>query len=228
MCGRFVLHSDATTLAAQFGVTLDFAPTPRYNIAPSQPLLAIRDHEHRREATHLNWGLLPGWAKDAATARRPINARAETVADKPSFRNAWRRRRCLVPADGYYEWVKQAGGKQPVYISATDGGCFALAGLWEYWERDGSAIESCCLLTCAANSALAPYHHRMPVIIEVADYATWLARDAAPGDLTPLLAPAAPDRLRLHAVSKRVNSPAHDEPACIEADAGAELAPGGS
>ncbi len=210
MCGRFALSSDAETLAAEFDVAPPEQLAPRYNIAPSQPLLAVGALPDERVTTLFEWGLLPSWSKTVAGARRPINARAETVAGKPSFRAAFRRRRCLVPADGYYEWKALAGGKQPYYIHRADERCFAIAGIWEHWERDGAVIQSCALLTCAANDTLAAVHDRMPVIVAHEDYAAWLDPATPADSLARLLAPAADHAFALHAVSKRVNSPAND------------------
>lgn len=215
MCGRFALFAEPDDLLAQFGIEPPEAYAARYNIAPSQPVLAVVEREQQRTVDLLSWGLLPSWSKDPSGSRRPINARAETVAEKPSFRAAFRRRRCLVPASGYYEWQKIAGGKQPVYIDRTDRSCFAIAGIWEYWERDGNVVVSLALLTCAANAALAPVHHRMPVIIEPDNFALWLAADAPAPDLQRLLAPAPAHNFATRNVSRRVNSPANDSPACV-------------
>ena len=223
MCGRFALISDGRTLAEHFGVEISFALAPRYNIAPSQPLLVVRDDNGTRLVDHLSWGLVPSWSKDASASRRPINARAETVTEKPSFRNAYRRRRCLVPADGYYEWTKTEAGKQPVYIHPVNPGPLAIAGLWEYWERDGSAIVSCALLTCAANTGISAIHHRMPVLIPPEEYTRWLDHSDERSLPDDLLVPAASGRLAFHPVSKRVNSPGHDSAACIEPEPGVAL-----
>ncbi|MGR8919921.1 MAG: SOS response-associated peptidase [Gammaproteobacteria bacterium] len=215
MCGRYALISDATELAEAFGVEMPPVFAPRYNIAPSQPVLIVRASERGREADIVEWGLLPSWSKDPRSARRPINARAETVAEKPSFRAAWRRRRCLVPANGYYEWAKRPGGKQPYYIHRRDDAPFAIAGIWEAWERDGNRIESCALLTCAASERLAAVHDRMPVTLAPAAYALWLG-EASDGDAAALLTPAPDDAFELRAVSTRVNAPANDSPECLE------------
>ncbi|MGB1885486.1 MAG: SOS response-associated peptidase [Gammaproteobacteria bacterium] len=219
MCGRFALVSDGRAVAEQFGAEIPFALAPRYNIAPSQPLLVVREAQGGRLVDHLSWGLLPSWSKDAGAARRPINGRAETVSEKPSFRNAYRRRRCLVPASGYYEWVKQAESKQPVYIYPRQSTLMAIAGLWEYWEQDGNAIQSCALLTCAANQAISSLHHRMPVIIAAENYERWLDHKSERDLPDELLAPAPEHLLGFHYVSKRVNSPANDSPECIAPEA---------
>ena len=192
MCGRFALLTPGQELAAQFGVTLAIAVAPRYNIAPTQPVLAVRlAHDgETREATSLRWGLIPSWSKDVSIGSRLINARSETAAEKPSFRAAFKRRRCLIPASGFYEWQRRNGGKQPVYIHSTEGAAFGLAGLWETWQApDGGAIESCTILTTTPNEMMAPIHNRMPVIIEPP---SWLDPKAWPhGSISALPCTAA-------------------------------------
>jgi len=215
MCGRYMLARDAQSLADEFGITAPERLAPRYNIAPTQPALIVREVDRRRVATLVRWGLVPFWADDIAIGNRMINARAETVAEKPAFRAAFRRRRCLVPADGYYEWQTRDGRKQPYLIAPADGGCFALAGLWELWQRDGNELETMSLLTCGANQTLSAIHDRMPVVIARADYATWLAVDTPAKQLQALLQPAADDAFVPRAVSTRVNSPRHDDAECI-------------
>ena len=164
----------------------------------------------------LRWGLIPAWAPEPRTGYSTINARAETVAEKPTYRQAFRRRRCLIPADGFYEWQSIGKGKQPYGIAPADGAPFALAGLWERWERDGQVLESCTILVTQANALLAPLHDRMPVILDPADEARWL--DPAltdPAALRPLLVPCPPERLRLWPVSSAVNDPRHEGPDLI-------------
>jgi putative SOS response-associated peptidase YedK len=163
------------------------------------------------------WGLVPGWARDPRVGNRMINARSETVAERPAFRTAFRVRRCLVPADGFYEWAGGPGPRQPYYIALADGSPFAIAGLWEQWSREGNdVIESCTLLTTRANERVAAVHDRMPVILEAEDYERWLdpaLRD--PDRLRDMLRPLPAERLALHAVSRRVNDPHHDDPSCV-------------
>jgi len=221
MCGRFTLSNpDAEQLAAQFGVAALPDLRPRYNIAPTQPVAAVRRAAGKaiREMALLRWGLVPAWAKDPTIGVRLINARAETAAEKPSFRVAFRRRRCLIVADGFYEWQKQQSGKQPYYIRLRGGRLFAFAGLWERWTGpDGQEIESCTLLTTAPNDLLRPIHKRMPVILHPDDYALWL--DPAVGDrqrLQPLLRPYPAAEMEAYPVSRRVNNPRNDDPRCIE------------
>jgi putative SOS response-associated peptidase YedK len=215
MCGRFALSATAAELAAQFEVELGATLAPRYNIAPSQPVLIVRGGDDGRVAALVRWGLVPFWADDPAIGGRLINARAETVASKPAFRAAFRRRRCLVPASGYYEWQARAAGKRPWFIHPMHGAVVAIAGVWERWERDGTVSESCALLTCAANARVRPVHDRMPVLIPPADYARWLDAQATPTALDALLAPAPDASLALHPVAQLVNSPRHDSADCI-------------
>lgn len=185
MCGRFTLRAPAEAIASLFNLDEMTQVVPRYNIAPTQPVGIVRMNPAReaREWTHVLWGLIPSWSKDPTMGARLINARSETVREKPSFRAAFKRRRCLVPADGFYEWKKIGKRKQPYHITVDDGApgaegaepLFAIAGLWESWSSpDGSILESCTLLTTEANEAMEPLHHRMPVIIEPEDYAMWL------------------------------------------------------
>lgn len=219
MCGRFTLIADGEAIAGLF--QLDDTPqlAPRYNIAPSQPIAAVRESPDtgRRELTHFVWGLIPSWAKDPSLGARMINARSETAAEKPSFRAAFKYRRCLVPADSFYEWQKLNGAKQPVRVQLKSGQPFAIAGLWERWQSpDGSEIESCTLLTTEPNELLTSVHNRMPVILPADAFDLWLDRGAQhPGEVQPLLRPYAADEMTFYAVSPYVNSPANDDPACI-------------
>src|SRR5262245_7474343 len=176
MCGRFTLTAPRQALKNLFPL-FDFPEVPpNYNVAPTQAVLAVRvPHGQDKPAPALlKWGLVPGWADDPAIGNRMINARAETAADKPSFRAAFRKRRCLVLADGFYEWQKVGGKKQPYLIRLRGGEPFAFAGLWEHWERDGRAVESCTILTTDANGLVKPLHDRMPVILAPQDFALWL------------------------------------------------------
>jgi putative SOS response-associated peptidase YedK len=179
----------------------------------SVPLLSAR-----RELVWLRWGLIPGWAKDAAIGARLINARAETAAEKPAFRAAFRRRRCLVVADGFYEWQRTGRAKQPCFIRLRDGRPFAFAGLWEAWEAaDDSMLETCTILTTDPNELIRPIHDRMPAILSPADYDTWLDTTIEDsGRLLSLLTPYPSDAMQAHPVGDFVNSPAHDSPQCIE------------
>ena len=219
MCGRFVLKSDGATLARLFDLTLPPAILARYNIAPTQAVTAIRrDRQGRREATELRWGLIPYWAKEPAIGNRMINARAETVASKPAFRDAFRRRRCLVAADGYYEWAKTARGKQPFFIHLADEQPFAIAGLWERWHApDGAEVETTTLLTTVANIELRKLHDRMPVVLEPRLYDAWLDLDGNNAQALPdLLAAVRSAELCARPVSRLVNNPRNEDPRCID------------
>ncbi|MDP6183089.1 MAG: SOS response-associated peptidase [Gammaproteobacteria bacterium] len=217
MCGRYSLAIDGETLVEEFGVTGLAAWAPRYNIAPSQVVPAIVEKDGSREAANLHWGLVPGWAKDKKISSRLINARAETVATKPAFGTAFCKRRCLLPADGYYEWAKQRNGKQPYYIFAASRRPFAFAGLWEQWsDANGYPYLSCSIITCEANGELERIHHRMPVVVAREHYATWLDDGSRPQRLVGLLKPTADVTFSAVAVSTFVNSPAHEGPDCIK------------
>lgn len=220
MCGRFTLTSTPEELARRFG--LDEAPAlaPRYNIAPGQEVLVVRSAADTggRSASLLRWGLVPSWAKSPSVGNRMINARAETLASKPAFRAALRRRRCLVLADGFYEWAKRGALKQPFHIGLREGGPFGFAGLWEHWsDPDGAVLESCTIVTTDASATIRDIHPRMPVILAPEAEAEWLdAAQSDPDTLLPLLRPLPDDALSFHAVSDRVNRPGFDEPACLE------------
>jgi putative SOS response-associated peptidase YedK len=200
---------------------------PRYNIAPTQDVVVVRADADtgRRAASMMRWGLLPSWTKQIAGGPPMINARSETLAEKPAFRTALRSRRCLIPADGFYEWQLTPGGgkgkKQPYYIHRPDGNPFAFAGLWETWKNSDSqlVIESCTIVTTAANAALASLHDRMPVILAPNDYGPWLdATVNEPAKLQHMLAPCGDDELVAEPVSTHVNRVANDDPRCIEAE----------
>ncbi len=227
MCGRFTLTTTPEEVAEHFG--LDQMPLlpPRFNIAPGQPIATIaKASQGARPALALRlWGLIPAWAKDRKLASRLINARVETVAERPSFRDALRRRRCLVPADGFYEWAARTGGaRQPVHIALPGRRCFAIAGLWESWQDpEGVRIESCTLLTTAAHPKLRALHDRMPVILDPADYASWLdPRSADDATLMRLARGAPAEGFELKAVSRRVNDARVDDAACLEPANGAD------
>lgn len=217
MCARFTLTDTGELLLRQFRLG-ELPPDyrPRYNIAPTQAVLAVVNGEERR-ATRFRWGLIPYWAKDATIGRKLINARAETVAVKPSFRHSLRRRRCLIPADGFYEWQVKDGRKQPLRIVPANGPLFAFAGLWDRWESpEGQEVLSCVIITTAANDFMRPIHDRMPAILSPKDYDLWLdAGVQDPEAVTPLLRPCSDEMLRAYPVATVVNSPRNDTPACI-------------
>lgn len=218
MCGRFTLIAEGSQLALALG--LSEPPTqmaPRYNIAPTQPVAVVRhDGKKERELTHMHWGLIPSWSKDLSWAGRMINARSETVAEKPSFRNAFKHRRCLIPTTGFYEWQKTPDGKQPILITA-DAEIMAFAGLWEHWSSpDGSEIESCTIVTMAPNELMAQVHNRMPVILKPEDFDLWLDRHAPLPAVESLFKPYPQAEMHLTPVSKYVNNARNDGPRCIE------------
>lgn len=218
MCGRFTLRHRTAAIAERFAVTLlDLDPVePRYNIAPTQRILGISGAPERA-ATMYRWGLIPFWARDASIGSKLINARSETVAEKPSFRQALAKRRCLIPADGFYEWQKGPGGKTPMYIRYRDGRLFAFAGLWETWKpAEGPPVSTCTVLTTEPNALMGPIHNRMPVILDPKDEAAWLDPETSPTVRLELLRPCAPDEMEAFPVSRRVNSPAVDESTLIE------------
>lgn len=224
MCGRFALLTPGHDLLTQFGVTETAVNAsmiaPRYNIAPTQPVVVVRASTSSANGQHelvlVQWGLIPSWAKDPKIGSRLINARSETVAEKPSFRAAFKRRRCLVLADGFYEWQKLDGKKQPTFIHMADQSPFALAGLWETWHSpDGGELDTCTILTTTPNEIMEPIHNRMPVILEPEDYDTWLFPGNQPNIALHLLRPFSSEKMAAYPVSTWVNSPAHDDAKCI-------------
>lgn len=205
MCGRFAFYSPSEAAAALFGVCASIEVQPRYNIAPTQYIAAIRDGENReRELVMLRWGLVPFWASDPSIGNKMINARAETVAEKPAYRAAYRHRRCIVLADGFYEWCKQGDAKTPHFISLASGEPFALAGLWENWtdKESGESLQTTTLITTTANDFMTPLHHRMPVILESNTAGEWLAGSTDLLDDVAAITPA----LQAWPVDRRVNN----------------------
>ncbi len=205
MCGRFAFYSPSEAATALFGVSASVEVQPRYNIAPTQFIAAIRDDENReRELVMLRWGLVPFWAKDPSIGNKMINARAETVAEKPAYRAAYRHRRCIVLADGFYEWRKEGDVKTPHFISLASGDPFALAGLWENWtdKESGETLQTTTLITTAANDFMTPLHHRMPVILESNTAGEWLAGSTDLLDDVAAITPA----LQAWPVDRRVNN----------------------
>ena len=226
MCARFNLRTPLTVLAQRFLFDLppDVLVAPRYNIAPTQTVAVVRQPavSAKRELALLHWGLIPSWAKDAKIAASLINARSETLAEKPAFRTALARRRCLVLADGFYEWKKEGKQKLPYCFQLANQQPFAFAGLWERWRgpqgSDGPPLESCTIVTTTANDLCRPIHERMPVILEPADYDLWL--DPAVNDsqrLLPLLAPFPADEMQTRPVNPRVNNVRNDDPSLLDA-----------
>lgn len=219
MCGRFTITATPDQLQASFpGLAVPPQMTPRYNIAPTQPI-AVVPNDGRNAVDFFVWGLIPSWAKDPAMGSRLINARAETLAEKPSFRTAYKRRRCLILADGFFEWKQNPGGKgkTPHYITLANHQPFAFAGLWEQWfSPDGSEIKSATIITTEPNELMAQLHNRMPVILHPEDFPRWLDPAERPAAaLQPLLAPYPAADMLAYPVSTMVNSPANDTPGVI-------------
>ena len=219
MCGRFTLISSVSDLQLKFGFAMEPSDVrPRYNVAPTQQVLTVvNDGERRGEL--MRWGLVPSWAKDVKIGNRMINAVSETAATKPAFRSAFRRRRCLVLADGFFEWRKEGKQRIPLYFSQKSGEPMAFAGLWENWKSpDEDWIRSCTILTTAANSFIEPVHNRMPVILSAETVPLWLdPLTESTENLQPLLLPAPSELLDVREVSPTVNNVRNDNPTCIDA-----------
>lgn len=222
MCGRYELHSHPAAIALTFGLAHPPDVHARYNIAPMTDVPIVRvNAEGQRELVRVRWGLVPRWAKDPSIGARMINARGETVADKPSFRMPFRRHRCLLPANGFYEWRTTAAGagesqrKQPLHIGMADGSLFGLAGLYERWRGDDDRVlDTCTIVTTAANALVQPIHDRMPLVVAPEDYARWL--DPANADVADLIAPYPAAEMTFYPVSPRVNSVRHDDASLLE------------
>ena len=219
MCGRFALTVDPADLQDTFpGFIFPAQTAPRFNIAPSQAILAL-PNDGTGNADFLTWGLIPSWAKDPSIGNRLINARAETLAEKPAFRSAYKYRRCLIFADGFFEWQVQAESRSkiPHFIRLKSGAAFAFAGLWDHWQSpDGSEVRSAAIITTTPNELIAPIHNRMPVILSKNAYAQWLESSPQPPEqLQPLLRPYPAGELTAYPVSPMVNSPANDRPEIV-------------
>jgi len=219
MCGRFTLTVDPADLQdvfADFTFPTQFAP--RYNIAPTQPVLAI-PNDGKNKADFFLWGLIPSWSKDPAIANKLINARGETVAEKPSFRGSFKYKRCLIPADGFYEWKAQVGQKTktPYFIHMKDRKPFAFAGLWDEWHSpDGNTLRTCTIITTAPNELMSTLHNRMPVILDKTNFEAWLnPMPQTPDNLIHLIQPFPADRMSAYPVSTLVNAPGNDRPECV-------------
>ncbi len=232
MCGRYTLTNSAKVIYNIFGVQPpEQLLWPRYNIAPTQPVLAIRASAEKggREAVGLYWGLVPPWADDVSIGNRLINARSETAASKNAFKHAYKRRRCLLPGSGFYEWRRVGKNKQPYYVQMADEQPFGLAGLWEHWQDEaGSELESCTILTTSPNALMAKLHDRMPVIIDPMDYEKWLdPRLQEPAAVDEMVGPYPPELMTCHPVSTVVNSPKNVTPDCVKAVPPIDEQPGG-
>jgi len=219
MCGRFALKTPPRSIQEHFHLPETAYLSPRYNIAPSQTIAVVRHLPGKtfRQLDMLHWGLIPAWAKDMKIGYKMINARGETLAQKPSFRSAFKTRRCLIVADGFFEWKRSARSKQPFYVHLADGAVFAFAGIWESWNSPlGSTVESCTIITTSPNELLQEVHERMPVILHPKEYATWL-RDLTPEhSLHQLLVPYPAAEMEIHRVSSLVNNPKNDSISCIQ------------
>jgi len=220
MCGRYILATDAQSLVDLFEIErLMFdlsAFRPRYNIAPSQAVQMVRMTPSGRELLLARWGLVPHWSREAQTKYSTINARAETVADKPTYREAFKQKRCLIPASGFYEWRQGGDIKVPYHIRVRGAEVFAFAGLWDRWERNGEGFDSCSIIVTTASPAMQEIHARMPVILNPAQYNSWLNTEHFNrAQLQSLLVPFAGE-LETYPVSRRVNSPGNDDPSLIE------------
>ena len=208
MCGRYAFYSPAEAVRQFFSVDSELDLRPRYNITPTQDVPVIRRRDGSKELVLLHWGLVPFWAKEKSIGNRMINARAETVAEKPSFRNALKSRRCLVLANGFYEWQKTDGAKQPHYICMQDERPMAFAGLWESWDKEDELLESCAIITTTANELVAPIHHRMPVILNMGQQTDWLSEAPLDADqLRSTLLPSPAGEMIAWPVDRKVNSP---------------------
>lgn len=221
MCGRYALYGPTSRLREQFNASVDELPPnigPQYNAAPMQMLPVVRQRPNGERVVHiLRWGLIPSWAKDESIATKLINARAETLSDKPSFRRAYRARRCIVPASGFYEWKTLPSGKQPFYIYPANDELFGFAGLWERWTRpDGESLDTFTVVTTDANDSIRALHDRMPVILQRENYGSWLAQPAEPDALSLLLTPCPDAMIQMHPVSKAVGSVKNDSETLIE------------
>lgn len=218
MCARFTLAAPPDALVELFDLDLLLDILPRYNVAPTQNVLSVRlSSEGKREYVPLRWGLVPSWANDVAIGQKLLNARSETVGEKPAFRDAIRKRRCLIAADGFFEWKTADKKKLPYHIHRPDHRPFAFAGIWERWEApDGKPLETCSILTTAANDLLRPLHERMPVILPKQQHARWLDPNVKQAkELEDLFAPLPDDDLTMNAVTPKVNRPQFDDPSCI-------------
>lgn len=218
MCGRFTLFSSEQEIANTFGVMNEFSVGKRFNIAPSQQILGIIQDGDSRRAGQLTWGLIPPWAKDKRIGSKMINARGETLAEKPSFKRAFQSRRCIIPTNGFYEWKKTANGKQPYFIFMKDEPIFAFAGIWEKWidPQSSEAIFSCTVITTDANETIQPLHHRMPVILNKEAQQIWLNNEAFPQQqLQSLIQPNAADKITTYPVSTFVNSAKNEGQQCM-------------
>ncbi|PKM11146.1 MAG: hypothetical protein CVV13_10320 [Gammaproteobacteria bacterium HGW-Gammaproteobacteria-3] len=216
MCGRFNLLASGQALIGHFKLTRLPHYQPAYNIPPGRKILTIVALEDgSRKGVNLHWGLIPSWSKDASISSHLINARAETVAEKPSFRVAYQHRRCLIPATGFYEWQQLEAGKQAYHVHYPDNRVFAFAGLWEYWQGGQETVYSCAIITTAADAVMMPIHARMPIIIAPEDYPVWLDSSNSTPDITGFEQAPAYHDMQLTPIGNRINNPVHNDAACL-------------
>jgi len=220
MCGRFALKAPPRSIQEHFHLAASVDLSPRYNIAPSQMVAAVRllPGRNLRGLDMLRWGLIPSWAKDMKIGYKMINARRETLAQKPSFRTAFKKRRCLIAADGFYEWKHAGKTKQPFFVQLKNRSVFAFAGLWESWRSpEGGMVESCTIITTSPNELIREIHDRMPVILHPDQYDAWLQSSTPEHSLEQILRPYPPDEMEAYRVGPQVNSPKNDVPSCVVA-----------
>ena len=216
MCGRYNLIATGQQIMDHFRLLSLPAHNPDYNIPPGQKILAVVQLEDGSDrAVNLHWGLIPSWSKDRAISSHLINARAETLTEKPSFKNAYQHRRCLIPATGFFEWQTTDAGKRPYHIHQPVNALFAFAGLWEHWEHDQETVYSCTIITTVANDKIAPIHNRMPVIITPDDYNRWLDKNTAVVEIVDFLAADTYRAMQITPISTRVNNPLHNDESCL-------------
>ncbi len=216
MCGRYNLIATGQQIMDHFRLLSLPAHKPDYNIPPGQKILAVVQMEDgSNRAVNLHWGLIPSWSRDRAISSHLINARAETLTEKPSFKNAYRQRRCLIPATGFFEWQVTEVGKHPYHIHQPDHALFAFAGIWEHWEHNQETVYSCAIITTAANAKMTPIHDRMPVIIAPDDYNRWLDKKTVDVEMTDFLAADVYQTMQITPISTRVNNPLHNDEDCL-------------
>jgi len=216
MCGRYTLTKSGKTMQAHFAFMADdVAHKERYNIAPTQTAPVVLLREGKRELYSMRWGLIPAWAKDEKFAARMINARAETIQEKPSFKDAFKTKRCLVPADGFIEWEQTEEGKQPHYITMRNNTLFAFAGLWSQWKKEGGLLWTFSIITTHCNSLVQPIHQRMPVILPAEKYNAWIDSASDANTLQSLLMPFPADQMQRIAISREINSAKNDRAECL-------------
>ena len=217
MCGRFTIFIPLDQLVKLFNIFDPPPLMPSYNVCPGQQIPAVRCMADINKLDYLHWGLIPSWAKDKSISHKLINARAETVMEKPSFRYAFHSHRCLIPANGFYEWLQLNGNKTPHYIRLKDDNPMMFAGLWEHWKSpEGEAVESCSIITTASNTLLQSLHDRMPAILSQGEYAQWLSAETKPQDLVQMLRPFPSDLMEYYPVNSLVNSPRNNSPDLIK------------